>query len=69
MDQCVNVVSISPVMTLGAAIVIVLNFIVAVMLIFADLDFFENGKKRYSRILGCLLMVWVVVFTALQFIK
>ena len=49
MEQCVNVVSVSPVMTLGAAIVIVLNFIVAVMLIFADLDFFENGKKRYSR--------------------
>ena len=50
MDQCVNVVRVAPVVPLGAAIVIILTFTAAVMLIYADLKVFEKGRTWYSRV-------------------
>lgn len=45
MEHCVNVMAVAPVMTLGEAIVIELVFIAAVILIYADLKVFVNGKN------------------------
>lgn len=69
MEQCVNVVAVAPVMTLGEAIVIELVFIAAVMLIYADLKVFEKGRKWYSRILWYLPMVCDIALIVLQFVK
>ena len=69
MYQCVNVVRVTPVVPLGAAIVIILTFTAAVMLIYADLKVFEKGRKWYSRIFWYLPMVCDIALIALQFVK
>lgn len=69
MDQCVNVVRVAPVVPLGAAIVIILTFTAAVMLIYADLKVFEKGRTRYSRIVWYMPMVSVMALIVLQFVK
>lgn len=69
MEQCVNVVTVAPGMTLGEAIILELNFTAAVMLIYADLKVFEKDRKWYSRILWYLPMVCVIAFAAVLFEK
>ncbi len=69
MEHCVNVMAVAPVMTLGEAIVIELVFIAAVILIYADLNVFEKGRKWYSRIFWYLPMVCDIALIALQFVK
>jgi uncharacterized protein (DUF983 family) len=69
MDQCVNVVRVAPVVPLGAAIVIILTFTAAVMLIYADLKVFEKGRTWYSRIVWYMPMFSVMALIVLQFVK
>lgn len=69
MDQCVNVVRVAPVVPLGAAIVIILTFTAAVMLIYADLKVFEKSRTWYSRIVWYMPMVSVMALIVLQFVK
>ena len=68
-DQCVNVVRVAPVVPLGAAIVIILTFTAAVMLIYADLKVFEKGRTWYSRIVWYMPMFSVMALIVLQFVK
>ena len=68
-DQCVNVVRVDPVVPLGAAIVIILTFTAAVMLIYADLKVFEKGRTWYSRIVWYMPMFSVMALIVLQFVK
>lgn len=69
MEQCVNVVRVAPVVPLGAAIVIILTFTAAVMLIYADLKVFEKGRTWYSRIVWYMPMFSVMALIVLQFVK
>lgn len=69
MDQCVNVVRVAPVVPFGAAIVIILTFTAAVMLIYADLKVFEKGRTWYSRIVWYMPMFSVMALIVLQFVK
>ncbi len=69
MDQCVNVVRVAPVVPLGVAIVIILTFTAAVMLIYADLKVFEKGRTWYSRIVWYMPMFSVMALIVLQFVK